>query len=272
MRPGRADCAGRHPDARQAADASQRRQLPRELQHTTDQHTHRPGVDRLAAVTREHRRKSPAVADHRQIEQHRRGRRHRETAPGVEHARRERDQRHEADVGEHDAGHDDRAVELRQTRGHQPDDDRRGDDAQRAGCEQHPEQHRRHRVDQPMRHLVAFARPRFGEDRHEGLRERAFAEQPAQHVGNAKGRLKGIGPGAGAEHRRDQQFARQPGDARREREQGDRGSGPQQVHRVLGGPRRRLESGDYRKRPLTSSRLVCAGLRRAAILAVFAPP
>jgi hypothetical protein len=41
----------------------------------------------------------------------------------------------------------------------------------------------------------------FGQDRHEGLRKRAFAEQPAQQVGQAEGDVEGVGVGRGAEMR-----------------------------------------------------------------------
>jgi hypothetical protein len=47
----------------------------------------------------------------------------------------------------------------------------------------------------------------FGQDRHEGLRERAFGKQAAQQVGDAEGHDKGVGVGAGAKGAREQTLA-----------------------------------------------------------------
>ena len=146
-------------DARQAADANQRRHLHRELQHATDQHTDRQRVDGFDALALEHRCQPDGSPDHRQVQQHRRRRRNGEALPGVQDAGRQRDQRHEADVGQHPARHDHGSVEALQAGGHQPDDQRRGHDADRAGDEQRPEQHRGDGIDQVARGLFALAGP-----------------------------------------------------------------------------------------------------------------
>jgi hypothetical protein len=153
-----------------------------------------------------------------------------EPAPGVEDAGRERDQRDEADVREHHPGHDDGVVEALEARGHQPDDDRRGDDADDAGDDQRREQHGGDGVDQLPGRVVAVGGAGARQRRHERLGEGALAEQAAQQVGDAKGDVERVERGAGAEHRRDDDVAHQAGDPRRQREERNRRRRAEQVH------------------------------------------
>jgi hypothetical protein len=71
----------------------------------------------------------------------------------------------------------------------------------------------------------------FGQDRHEGLRKRAFAEQAAQQVGQAEGDVEGVGIGGGAEGTGKQGVAQQAGDAGQHRHAGD---GRQGLSRFIG--------------------------------------
>ncbi|TXT23017.1 MAG: hypothetical protein FD134_2327 [Gallionellaceae bacterium] len=53
----------------------------------------------------------------------------------------------------------------------------------------------------------------LAENRHEGLRERAFREQSPQQVGQLEGNKESVGRHAGAEHARDQYVADKGQDA-----------------------------------------------------------
>ena len=251
VRPGRTQQRRAQPDVRQNPDAAQRRHLDRQLQHTAQQHAGGQRVDRLQPPAPELRRQPPAGSDHRQVEQHRRGRRHGKALPRVQNAGRQRHQRDETDVGKHPARHQHRRVELLQAGGHQPHDDRRRHHAQRTGQGQGPEQHGGHRIDQRARCGVAVAGTCRRQDGHESLRKRTFAEQPAQQIGNAEGDVVGVGQGAGAEHRRHHDLARQPGDARGQREQRNGGGGAQQVHERRGAARARVGQAAHRPRGAT---------------------
>jgi hypothetical protein len=217
-------------DPRQHPEPHQRGHLQRELRDPAGDHAGRERVDRRV----EPRRQQQRGRDERQVQQHRREGRHRESAPGVQDARRQRDHRDQQDVGEHPAGHHHAGLEcarpVLQTRGHRPDQRRRGDDPGRRDCDQGPEQHRGDMVDERShRGLVArFARAR--EDRHEGLRERALGEHPPQQVGQPECDEEGVGQRRGAEDRRGQVLPDQPGDAREQREAADRRGRSEQVH------------------------------------------
>ena len=223
----------REGQARHHADGAQRRNLHHELQHAADHHPGSQRIDRLDTPGAELRHQQPGRGDHRHVEQHRRGRRHRETPPGVQRAGRQGHQRHEADVGEHPArhAHCGGAALVRQAGREQPHQRRRTENADDAGQHQRPQQHRGHCVDEAVRRLVAVARPRGRQQRHEGLRERALGEEAAQQVGNAEGDPEGVGQRIGAEEPRHQLLAHQAGDARSEREQGNSRGGPEETHR-----------------------------------------
>jgi hypothetical protein len=218
-------------ETRHAADSAQRRNLDRRLQHTADHHPRGQRQHRVQPPGPEGRRSPPGGRDDRDIQQHRRDRRHRKALPGVQDAGGQGHQRHEGDVREHPARHRRGQVELGQAGANGPYQYGRADHAEHTGDQQRPGQHTGHRVDQSARGFVAVALARGGQDRHEGLRERALGKQPAQQVGDAEGDVEGVGGGAGAEGRGDQLLAHQTGDARDQREQGDGGSGLQQVHR-----------------------------------------
>ena len=169
--------------------------------------------------------------DHGDIEQHRRGRRHRKAVEGVEDAGTQGHERHEADVGKHPAGHDHGRIEsptVLKARGHGPHEHGRAHHAHHAHHQQGPKQHRAHRIDQGVGGRVALSGAGFSQDGHEGLRERPFGKQAAQQVGDAKSHLEGVGGGAGPEGRGHQQLAHEPGDAGRQREQRNEGGGFEQ--------------------------------------------
>ncbi len=173
-------------------------------------------IHRLDAMALEQRRHEQGRADGAQVEQHRGGGRHRKAAPGVEDARAQGHQGHEADVGEHPARHDDGGIKtaaLFQTRGHDPDQHGRADHAQHTGDRQGHEQDGAHGIDQIAGGLVASPGTAFGQDGHKGLREGALGKQAAQQIGNAERHVEGVGGGAGPEGRGDQQLPNETGDA-----------------------------------------------------------
>ena len=179
--------------ARQHADFHQVRQHPRQLQHAAQRH---------APAQRQHRRveigrQPQGRGDHGDVEQHRRKRRHRKLAVGVEHAGRQRHQRDEDDVGEGDAqqrhgqreffriGPKSRRADI----GHPG----RAHDAEQGDDDQRQRQRGADLIDQGMGGLMALAAFVFRQDRHEGLRERAFGKQPPQQVGDLEGDEERVG-------------------------------------------------------------------------------
>ena len=162
----------------------------------------------------------------------------RELPVDVEHAARERHQRHEEEVRKHDADHLRGQLDLaRRARESRRRARRRATarPARRASVstQQHHGEQRADAADERARLVVAALPPVFGEDRHEGLRERAFGEQPPQDVGQAERRLERVHLHPGAERRRLQAFADEPGDARQERHAADGGQRPQEVQCLL---------------------------------------
>ncbi|MCY1233118.1 hypothetical protein D9M72_456410 [compost metagenome] len=87
---------------RHHAQAPQRRHLDRQLQHAANQHAPRLRVDRLVHVRADEQGRD----DQAQVQQHRREGRHRELAPGIEDAGRQRHQRDQADIREHHPRHE----------------------------------------------------------------------------------------------------------------------------------------------------------------------
>ena len=207
------ECRARHPDAQAQAGTPQRSPLQAELQRAADQHGKRQRHDRLRQARREPQR----APDERQIEQHRRERGHGKALVGVEHTRRQCNQRHEQDVREHPARHDGRQFEgrrvARQTRRDQPDQHRRSDDAQDRHHQQHPEQRTGHMTGKCRGLRLVAAGADIGQHRHERLLEGSFAEQAAQQVRQAKRDIERVGFRARAEQARDQHVADQAGDA-----------------------------------------------------------
>ena len=60
---------------------------------------------------------------------------------------------------------------------------------------------------------VAVLRFAGSQYRNKGLTERAFSKQAAKQVGNAECHVEGVGHGARAENRRNEQLAHQAGNA-----------------------------------------------------------
>ena len=230
--PGFAQRSWRKADARQQAQARQRRQLHCQLQHAAQHHATGHGIDGLDATRLQPGRAPEGGGDHGQVQQHRRGGRDGKAPPGIEHAGRQRHQRHEADVGEHPARHQHGGVialgRLAQAAGQQPDQQRRADHAQHAGHQQHPEQQRGHVRDQRARGLVPLLGLAGGQHRHEGLAEGPLGEQPPKEIGNPEGDIERIGQRIGSEHGGHEQIAHQPGDTGGQRQQGNGGGGFEQ--------------------------------------------
>ena len=216
MRPRTPPRSRRQTNARCHANFDQGRHLHAQLQHAAHHHTHGQRIHRLNATLLEHRRQKQSRADGAHIEQHRRDRGHRKAAPGVEDAGTQGHQRHEANVGKHPARHDDRRIKptaFFQARGHEPDQDRRTHHAHHTGQRQGREQHGAHGIDQVVRGLIPSLGAALGQNGHEGLRKSTLGKQAAQQIGNAERHIEGIGGGAGAKGRGDQQLPNQAGDA-----------------------------------------------------------
>jgi len=131
------------------------------------------------------------------VEQDRGEGRNLELAPGIQNAACQRHEGHEADVRKHDAGHDHRSIEglliVFQTGGDGVDDEWRGQNANHAGHQHDPGQYRGDMIDQMFGGGFALLVFVFGQNRHEGLGERAFGKQAAQQIGNAEGHIECIG-------------------------------------------------------------------------------
>ena len=215
--------------ARQHPDARERRDLERELRDAPDGHTPRQREDRRVEEAREEQR----GADDRQVEQHRRERRDREAPVDVEHAAGQRHQRHEQDVGEDDADHLrgelDLARRAREAAGEQIHEPRRGQHARDRHAEQQDGEQRADAADQVARRVLAALPVVFAEDRHERLREGPLREHPAQDVGQPERRLERVHLQPGAEDRRLEAFADEPGDPRQQRHPADGGQGAKEV-------------------------------------------
>ncbi len=201
------DRCGRQADARQLADARQRRDLNRQLEHAAKHHTAAESQDRLDSALLEPRRAPPGRRNGGQVQQHRCCCRYRKPTPGVQHAGRQRHQRHEADVREHQPGQQDGGVELRQPGAHHPDQHRRADHPHGADHQQRPGEHGCHGVDQARRGGVAVASPGRRQQRHKGLRKRALGEQPAEEIRDPERDVEGVCGRAGAKGCRDQELA-----------------------------------------------------------------
>ena len=133
MRPRGANRRPTQPDVRQCTNAHQCRYLHRQLEHAPQHDAHRKCINRRKAPAPDLRCQQPRRRDRRQVQQYRRGGRHRKSLPGVEHSRRERDQRDESDVREHPARHDHGIIETGQARPDHPDNDRCAHDPRHAG-------------------------------------------------------------------------------------------------------------------------------------------
>ena len=179
-----------------------------------------------------HARAQPGGGNHAKVQQHGRDGGHGKALPRIQNARRQGHQRHAADVGKHPARHARGGLKTGriQTAGQQQHQQRRGQHARQAGGRQRPGQRGGHGVNQMPRGLDAIALLAGGQHGHESLAERAFAKQPPQQIGNAKGHVEGVGQAADAKGRGHEPVAQQPRDARGQREQGNGGGGFEQAH------------------------------------------
>ena len=130
------------------------------------------------------------------------------------------------------ARHHDGLVEPLEPRGHQPDDAPARPTmptTQVASSAPEAAPWRRRRSAARVASSPSAARARAS-SRHEGLREGAFGEEPAQQVRDAERDVEGVERRAGAEQPTSTTSRDEPGDARGEREQGDGRRGAKQVH------------------------------------------
>ena len=235
LSPGRAQGTPGHANAGHESHAKQHRDLNPQLQHAPQHHPTRHGVNGLDAARLQLGRPQPGRADHAEIEQHGRCRRHGKVLPGVENAGGQRHHGHEADVGKHPPRHQHGSVKslggLAHAAGQGPHQRWRPQHTQRASQQQRPGQGGGHRSDQPVRGLLAF----FGfggcQHGHKGLRKCTLGKQAAKQVGNAESDVEGVREGAGAKHGRHQKVAHQARHAGGQGQQGYGGGGFEQRHR-----------------------------------------
>ena len=188
------------------------------MEHSAKHDTQRQRIDWLQPLAGKPGRAPDHGGNHGQVQQHRGGSGQGKALPGVEHASRQSDHRHEGNVGEHPAGHDDCGLKtpglLLQATGHSPDQQRRRQHPEQTGQGQHPGQDSGNPVDQQVGGSITLLLLARRQHRHKGLAKSAFCKQPAKQVGDAKGDIEGVGHGTGAKQRGHQQLARQSGDAR----------------------------------------------------------
>ena len=200
-----------------------------ELRHPGHEHPRGEGEDRLLHV----RREQESGSDEGNVEQRGSERGHSETTVSVQHARRERGQRYEEEIGERDTQQLNRErvlVALPHEAGSEYDDqDGRREHPERAHQQQNRPEDTRHAGDE-LTHLVMLALlPVLGEHRHEGLRKGPFREEAPQQIGEPEGDEERIGLPRCAEGARDDDVAHEAEDPR---SQG-----------AASGPRRRTEQG-----------------------------
>ena len=221
--------------ARQEPDRVERGKLGNQLHDAGDEDADREHEAR----GREVRRDEPGRHDHDDVEQRLVERGHRESAVAVEDAAAERDQRDEEHVGKGEAQHRDRQVEssvaVVPARREQEGQHRRRDHADQGDGEQDEAEHAGDAGDQLADLGVRLLHLVLGDDRHEGLRERALGGQAAHEVRDLERHQEGVHQGPGAE--RDQvdhvpDHARDPGEERQEAN--DRGIAQESVRHAAG--------------------------------------
>ena len=79
----------------------------------------------------------------------------------------------------------------------------REDNAQKRDGGQNDEEGREHRIEEALRLFFGLFLGILREDGNEGRRQRAFAEQAPEKIGDAECRIESVGGGAGAEKSRD---------------------------------------------------------------------
>ena len=207
--------------ARHHTNPAQSRYLHRQLQHAAGHHAHCHRENRLNPTRLQLRSQAPGSRDGAQIEQDRRGRRHRKAPVGIEHAGGQSHQRHATDVGEHEAGHEHgRVIAARillQATGHGPHHQRRGHHAHCTDQQQHPDHDAGDFVHQRLGRLMPVARMGCRQHRDKSLAECAFSEHTPEQIRNAKRHIEGVRHGTGTKSCCQQSLPYQTGHAREQR-------------------------------------------------------
>ena len=173
-------------------------------------------------------------ADQGEVEQDGRRRHVGEAIDAVQHAAVERGERDEQQVGKGDATELDGHGESRRVVAHAGRQHRHhaghGQDQQHREGHQHQEQGGL-RLAREGEGLGASALLKLaGEQRHEGRRERALGEQPAEEIRQLERHEEGIGDGAGPEDGRQHDVARESCKPAQQRKAADRGNGAREAH------------------------------------------
>ena len=110
-----------------------------------------------------------------------------------------------------------------EARGDEPNHHRSKGDAKQT-CEKNgAPQKRKHIADESLLLIFGLLLLYLREHRYKRLTESSFCEQAAQHVRDPESDVKSVGCSRNAEITRDQHIADQTGDARQQREDGNRG-------------------------------------------------
>ena len=200
--------AGRH--------AQHRRKLHGTLQRAPDDRS--PGQDHRQARQRRLAAEHDERGDHRGVPHHRGGVREQKPAMAVEHAQAPRRQHQQPGARKQDA-HElnrERALIAVEPGRDEIDEQRRGEHA----GEDDRAHHQREERQDGAGHAVGIAPLALCDerrvDRDERRRQRAFAEQILQNVGNAERRAEGVGFGAEAEVVREDALPDQAGQPRQQ--------------------------------------------------------
>ncbi|MNT07797.1 hypothetical protein D3C72_1425150 [compost metagenome] len=151
-------------------------------------------------------------ADEDDVEEDRGDRRGEIAVQRIQHARHHRGERHAGEIGEHDRREDDGIAELRrivgETGGNQVADDERHRQFHGHRQEQkHGEENAEDFLGEAPRPFHAVRLDLLGKERHEGGIEGALGKEPAKGIGQAEGRVEGIGDRPCAERCRHEGFA-----------------------------------------------------------------
>ena len=176
--------------------------MKHELQQTARQHRPSQGHDRWVEI----RREEQGEEDHRDVEQGRHERRHRETVPGIEDCAGQGRQRDQQNIRK---GHSQQiSGELKflftvdEARGRGPDYPGRGQHTQCGHQRENQRQQAGDISDKGAGRLFTLLGLVLGKNRHERLRERAFGENPAQQIGQFERDEERVGRDPGAENTR----------------------------------------------------------------------
>ena len=200
----------RHPQARHEPDPRRRRPGEGQLRHPRDRHG--PG-QRQTHVPARHGRQ-PHGGDEHKVHQNRHKPRLGKATMGVQHTCQHGDKRNEEDIAKGDPAIGHRQIKPRiphKARGHGPDQKRHRHRADQHQRQQYGRQAGKGVLGKGLGILARFQL--LGIDRHEGLIEGPLGEKPAEHVGQRKGHVKGIGYSPRAQIIRHHQIACEPGPA-----------------------------------------------------------